>query len=140
MRTTITDKKQLIKQYHTICSKMGISDEHRKSIMHGYGVESSTELNETQLLEIIDKLNNDGNKWRKRVIAAISAWLKDSNKQVTMELIKSIARRASKCDDFNKISVTKLRAIYNAFTIEKETNEMVRLIKAEGIAKLQYFN
>ena len=52
------------------------------------------------------------NKWRKRVMAAIVGWLKSRNRTENAAVIKAIACRAAGKDDFNKIPLNRLRAIY----------------------------
>ena len=115
MKTINYDKQRLIRQYHTVCSVMGLNDENKKAILAGYGVESSRDLNETQLQAIIEKLSSDANVWRKRVIAAIYAWLAKTNTTGSMDLVKGIACRAAQKDDFNKIPASALRTIYYEF-------------------------
>jgi hypothetical protein len=49
---------------------------------------------------------------RKRVIAAIGAWLRGRNMDESMGMIKGIACRAAKAERFNDIPLSKLRALY----------------------------
>jgi hypothetical protein len=74
-------------------------------------------------------------KARKRVIAAIGAWLRERNKTESIGLIKAIACRAAKADDFNAIPANKLRALYeewcNKRKVSVETNAVVGAIENE---------
>ena len=43
------NKKQLIRDFHILLHRLGISDIGKEGILAGYGVDSSTELNEAAL-------------------------------------------------------------------------------------------
>ncbi len=72
---------------------------------------------------------------RKRVIAAIGAWLRSRNKKENIIIIKAIACRAARVDDFNEIPVGKLRAIYeewkNKNAVSVETDAVIGGIENE---------
>lgn len=59
--------------------------------------------------------SNNQDLWRKRVMAAIGGWLTNMKTEHSATLIKSIACRAAGVDDFNKIPLSKLRAVYYEF-------------------------
>jgi hypothetical protein len=58
-------------------------------------------------------------KARKRVIAVIGAWLRSRGMTEGIARIKGIACRAAKVDDFNKIPLNKLRALYEEWRNKK---------------------
>lgn len=63
----------------------------------------------------------EANMWRKRVIAAICAWM-DQNDIVVTDKVKyaiSMACRAANCSNFNRIPQIRLAEIYNAFLKKK---------------------
>jgi len=150
-----TEKNRLIVQYHVICRGMGMSDDDRAALLSGYGVTSSKQLSEEQLISVIYKLqggtifkvpqgNPQGFKnlagleptppeemdmWRKRVFAAIGAYLRRNNQMEGAERIKAVACRAAKVTDFNKITKDMLRTLYNEFL--KKNNASLE-IKALG--------
>ena len=70
-------QRQLIKKYHAVAHAAGLSDDERRSILEAYGVESSRDLSQHDLIDIIAKISHDmpGNldKLRKRLIASIGA-------------------------------------------------------------------
>jgi hypothetical protein len=76
----------------------------------------------------------DGDRWRKRVMAAIGAWLRAAAAEETPAKIKAIACRAAQCKDFNAIPISKLRGIYSEFTKQKKAAERGRAIVAEILA------
>lgn len=66
---------------------------------------------------------------RKRVIAAIGAWLRSRNRKENIVIIKAIACRAARVDDFNEIPANKLRALYeewrNKSKVSVETDAVI---------------
>lgn len=140
MKSTIDRKKALLKQYHTVCHLNGLNADDKDAILVANGVTSSTELSEMQLQEIINKLSTDANQWRKRVFAAIGAWLRTINKAESPDIIRSIACRASKHDDFNKIPVSQLRSVYYEFVQQTKTRKETASVKAEIIQSLELQN
>lgn len=122
---TITQQNQkwLLKKFHTLCSRLGMSSEDKLALLGGYGVESSKDLSNEELTKICDYLNDIINpedakrdKMRKRVIAAIGGWLRLIGKgDEGVDYIKGIACRAAKTDNFNHISLDRLTTIYNMF-------------------------
>ena len=45
-------KKWLLRQFHTLCSRLHLSAEEKETIIEGYGVESSADIGNDDLLEI----------------------------------------------------------------------------------------
>jgi hypothetical protein len=76
----------------------------------------------------------EADSWRKRVLAAICSWL--SNQSVVFEdsharisYAQSVACRAANCRSFNKISVTRLAELYNAFLKRKAVIDNVTAVE-----------
>lgn len=118
-------KTTLIKHYHIIAKANGMTDEDKACFLEGWGVLSSTELTDDQLeraCQILARQNfmTEESKMRKRVMAAIGEYLsltvRDNQAQNATEYIKSVACRAAGCDNFNRITLDKLRAVYTSFT------------------------
>lgn len=129
--------KKLLSKYHVLCKTLNMDADNKAVILQQYGVESSKDLTDYQLIDIINKLTanvpTDHDKWRKRVIAVIGAWLRSINKPENIDEIKAIACRATGCNNFNSITVSKLRIVYNEFvnknkikeTIDKQISEIL---------------
>jgi len=129
MATTTIEKTKanLIKRFHTLLTKTGMDDFDKQSILSEFGVTSSKDLTIVELLESCNALEKMANpqlaeldKLRKRVIASIGDYLRVMNETESIEKIKFIACRAAKEKNFNNISATKLRALYNAFNEYKK--------------------
>lgn len=140
-------KTALIKKFHTLLSKGRIDNEQKLTLLSGYGVESSKDLNVYELTELCGKLDKmvnpevaESDKLRKRLIAAIAAYRQAMGCVASIEEIKGIACRAAKCDNFNRISDQKLRSFYNAFTHMRKDIESVRVMTADKIKELQTYN
>ena len=130
------EQKKLLKKFHTLLERCGIGQEGKEAILHSYGVESSRELSARELFDICDKLAMRSNEkleelntWRKRVIAAISAYhramgvgifLKDykdcsyAEKGQRVRYASGTAEKAAG-KEFNKIPLEQLRSLYNGF-------------------------
>lgn len=69
--------------------------------------------------------SNEGEKWRRRVLAAICSYLdatgrRFDEKSKKISYAMTIACRSANCKSFNKISVTSLRKVYNTFGFMKK--------------------
>lgn len=91
-------KKWLLRQFHTLCSRLHLSAEEKTAIIEGYGVESSADIGNDDLLTICraleGRLNKDAQKMdrlRKQAIAAIGGWLRIQGKEEGIARIKAIA-------------------------------------------------
>lgn len=67
-----------------------------------------------------DKYDEERDKSAKRVIASICGWVdklgyKFESRQKKIEYAKHTACRSANCEDFNKIPLSKMDAIYNLF-------------------------
>ena len=116
--------RDLLKKFHTLCTVLGLDDEAKRAILASWGVESSRDLDQHQLIDICAKLSEQVNekdgtasldKLRKRVIAAIGGWLRETRQQSNISIIKGIAMRASGYNDFNKIPRERLRNLIATF-------------------------
>ena len=76
--------------------------------------------------------HNTDDVWRKRVIKSIGAWLELCHTTHSIDTIKAIACRATRRNDFNKITVSELRAIYAEFNTKQKI--------AKNTKNLQYGN
>lgn len=127
--------KALLIKFHTILKSSGITDDEKYAMLNSYGVDSSKDLNDKQLIDLITKLlgqskeYDESDQWRKRVIASIGAYLRILNKDESIDYIKSIACQASGSKNFNKIPLANLRSIYYEFKKKCEINGTVNRIK-----------
>ena len=116
--------KGLLKKYHTLCTVLGLDKEAKRAILTSWGVESSRDLSQHQLIDICAKLSEQVDekqgtakldKLRKQVIAAIGGWLRETGQEENVAKIKGIAERASGYDEFNKIPRERLRNLIATF-------------------------
>ncbi len=123
-------KKQLIIRFHTTLNRAGMMKQ-KPAILESLGVESTKELEEKELEQVIAQLTGEGDKWRKRVIAAIFGWCKAINLDYNIDTVKSIACRASSCKQFNQIPVSRLRDVYYEFVRKNRTTLGVQEFKQQ---------
>jgi len=134
---TLMDKTKtgLIKRFHTLLGKLNMDNEQKLEILAQYGVESSKDMNTYELLELCNRLDKQTNpklqeldNARKRLLASIFSWRKAMGCSANINEVKAIACRAADADDFNKISVERLKSLYYAFgkkvkDLEKATTQ-----------------
>ena len=146
---TFMDKTKtgLIKRFHTLLGKLSMSNEQKLEILAQYGVESSKDLNTYELLELCNKLDKQTNpklqeldRSRKRLIASISAWRREMGLPSNINEIKAIACRASEADDFNKISIERLKSLYYAFNKKVKDMQTVEKMTVSQLNKLSQLN
>lgn len=135
-----TRKRQLIKQFHTVCSKSGIKPEERSEIVSSFGCKSSRKLSEDELEDIIRLVVGDGDKWRKRVMASIGSWLRCINIDHSPVMIKAIACRASGYPHFNDIPISRLRDVYYEFIRKSKCVAGVQEFKQDITKYLETYN
>lgn len=73
--------------------------------------------------------SNEGEKWRRRVIAALCSYIdgrgmKFDSREKKIAYAMTIACRASGVSNFNKISVSALQRVYNTFGAQKSYQEI----------------
>lgn len=112
----------LLRKYHYLLRKAGVSNDEKMVLLASYGVESSKDLSVYELVDICNKLDmktdksaQKANLWRKRVMGAIGGYLDATGDNSNANKIIAIACRASRYDNFNAIPVDQLRSVYNAF-------------------------
>ena len=130
----------------TIISMQKVSDEDRAQLVCSWTkgrTTSARELKPAELQEIVNQLQNaeqtSPDIWRKRVMAAIYGFLGKMNKEANPELVKGIACRAAKIDDFNKIPVQRLISLYTAFTnMQKDLNFAKKMVESFRLESQNY--
>ena len=114
----------LLKKFHSLCTVLGLDVEAKRAMLVSWGVESSRDLNQHQLIDICAKLSEQVDhtqgtarldKLRKQVIASIGRWLRETKQTESLSIIKGIAMRASGYSDFNKIPRERLRNLIATF-------------------------
>ncbi len=130
--------KGLLKKFHTLCGKLGIDAEGKRTILESYGVESSRDLDTHDLVDLCAKLSEqmgeseaELSKQRKRAMAAIGKWLRSMNLESNAGTIKGIACRATGYKDFNKIPKERLRNVVYTFNNKVKDAENVERLMAE---------
>ena len=142
------NKKQLIREFHFLLHRLGISDIGKEGILAGYGVDSSTELDEAALTEICDRLHEEARKRgiesqtaetdpaekeRKRLKVAVGKLLAAQGKikaegwgVAEWNLIAGTACRAAKVSRMADIPTSKCRGLIYEFNRQREGIEGVK--------------
>lgn len=126
--------RQVVKRYHTLASKLKLTDNDKAAIMSSYGAESSLDLTTSQLTQVCETLqrmlNNrvakgvdeELDKLRKRCIACMCRYIKARDIQTdnVINYAKQIACRSAKKSHFNKLTASELNGVIGYFN--KEVN------------------
>lgn len=125
--TKVMDKihKDLLKKYHTLVGQLGMTDEDKRAFLSQFGVGSSVDLSQHQLVDACACLSREIERryghqsmdaLRKRLIAVIGKFLKLCGKgDVTISYIKGVACRSCGIREFNRIPRERLRSLYGAY-------------------------
>ena len=124
----------VIKRYHTLCTNLGLSPEDKEALLAPYGCTSSKDMETHDLIDVcaalakeLDKRTEgaDIQKLRKRVMAAIGAYLRSEGKAESPSLIKGIACRATGYRSFSKIPKERLRNLIGLFNEKRRDKQAV---------------
>lgn len=142
-RTMDQIHRGLQKKYHSLCAVLGMTAEERKALLSAYGVESSCDLDQHQLIDLCAKLSEEAEKregkksvyvLRRRVMASIGQWLRLTGKEGSVSLIKGIACRATGYSDYNRIPVERLRNLIYLFNNKaKDAGSVAQVEEAERL-------
>lgn len=72
--------------------------------------------------QAVDELDNA----RKRLIAVLFSWLKNNEKEPTIQYVKAIACKSAKVENFNDIQLSQLKNLYRIFGT-KNTKDLTEL-------------
>lgn len=111
-----------------MCTAQGIDDDMRAELAYQFSTcrtSHISELKSTEASELIGRLKRNQGRtdtaldvWRKRLMAAVGAYLRAFGYSESAAAIKTIACRAAgmpNADCFNQIPLERLRGLYNAF-------------------------
>lgn len=108
------EKQKLIKVFYTVCDSAGMDG--KSIIAQKFAAVSAKQLDNKQLEIAIAYVGEQSHLWRRRVMAAIGAYLRKNNKTSDATIIKAIACRAAKTTNFNRIKLDELQRLYNQFS------------------------
>lgn len=122
--------KQVVKRYHTLASKLALTDNDKKAIMGSYGVESSLELTTSKLTEVCETLQemlnkktgaarkvNELDRLRKGCIACLCRYieLRGIKTNDIVGYAKQIACRSAQRERFNQLTASELHGVIGYF-------------------------
>ena len=132
----IMDKVQrdLIRKYHAVAHEAGLSEAEKSAILECYGVTSSRDLSQHQLIDVIASISSRmdvlRDRLRKRLIASIGRYLRTIGYEENIHTIKATAERAAGCP-FNRIPPERIRSLIYAFNHKVRDLEMVETLTQE---------
>ena len=154
---TTTTKTRNYRQFYVLIGKMHFSNDQlkenfKKNIVLQFSgnrtihlsdmtdIEYSAMITSMQaLIQSVKGKYEQYDKARKQTIAAIGQWLRQRGIEQNINLIKGIACRAAKAEDFNKIPLSKLKAIIfewnNKSLVSIETKAIMETIE-NGLSEM----
>lgn len=140
-------KKQLIRRFHALLGRAGVTPAGKEAILDSYNVTSTTHLTETQLTEICHNLECMADpkvaqlhRLRRRLLAAIGGYLRATNRRHDIDHIKAVACRAAGTTTFNAIPPDRLRSLYGAFTTRKKDLSLAHVYADKDMRDLSQLN
>ncbi len=113
----------VLRKFHTLCSRLGLTEAEKRAIVESFGVESSADIDTHALIDVCASLSkqlegdkgDQMDKLRKRAMAAIGGYLRRIDREGNADIIKGIACRATGYETFNKIPRERLRNLIATF-------------------------
>ena len=133
----------VLRKFHTLCSRLGLTEAEKRAIVESFGVESSADIDTHALIDVCASLSkqlegdkgDQMDKLRKRAMAAIGGYLRKIDKESNAEIIKGIACRSTGYQSFNKIPAERLRNLYNTFRNKQKDMDAAERIAMELLAQ-----
>ena len=133
----------LLRKFHALCSRLGLTEAEKRAIIESFGVESSADIDTHDLIDICASLSkqlegdkgDEMDKLRKRAMAAVGGYLRKIGRESNAEIIKGIACRATGYQTFNKIPAERLRNVYHAFRNKQKDIDSVERIAMECLVQ-----
>lgn len=138
--------KNIVKKYHTMANVLKLSDTDKRNILSGYGVSSSLELTDSQLLEVcgvlqkmIDEKNGTAKKsaeldrLRKGCIACLCRYieLRGIKTNDIVGYAKQIACRSAQRERFNQLTASELHGVMGYFNKLVKTWNKAEMVSLE---------
>lgn len=140
------ERNRLIRKFYALSKAINFNDTLKQELFSQFGKSRLSELPTAEIkscCEILqmtaDKLNGM-DKDRKRVLAAICSWLKQTGQGENIELAKAIACRATGYETFKRIPTERLKNIYNCFVKKSKDFKSVDSITEAFFVNIQKYN
>lgn len=119
---TTQQKNKLIKKYHVLIGKTGMSDDDKRTLLAQWNVESSKDMTVEQLQQLCNLLekftspeDSELTKWQKWTRDMVKSYGRSVGMTYTDAYAEAIICRSTGRDSFTAISKNRLIGIYNQF-------------------------
>lgn len=144
--TQVEHKNKLIKKYHILIGKTGMSDDDKHTLLAQWNVTTSKDMNIDQLQQLCNLLekftspvDSELLKWQKWSRDMVKSYGKSVGITYTDAYAEAIICRSTGKKSFNAISKNRLVGIYNQFKkakIDKSTIQNIIIEDAQAVASL----
>lgn len=136
--TQVEYKNKLIKKYHILIGKVGMSDEDKQTLLAQWNVTTSKDMSIDQLLQLCNLLEkftspeeSELAKWQKWARDMVKSYGKSLGMTYTDAYAEAIICRSTGKKSFGSISKNRLVGIYNQFKKAKSDKSTIQNIIIE---------
>ena len=117
-------RKWALAEAHRYKRMLGMSDDEWAALLSNWNAESSAELAEGELQQMLNRLaelsgdqpiDDELALWRRRVYGVIGSYLRMQGYDAKPRPIRELARRGSHGTTFNELTVPHLKRVYNIY-------------------------
>lgn len=147
MKTEVSTRNKLIKKYHVLVGKLKMSDDDKLTLLRQWGVESSKDMSDAQLIQLCKLLESfstveetELQKWQKWTRQMVQSAARSVGMNYNDAYAEAILCRATGCKSFQSIPKHRLIAMYNQFKKAKADSGAVKSLIIEDIQGLARLN
>lgn len=144
--TQVEYKNKLIKKYHVLIGKTGMSDEDKQTLLNQWNVSSSKDMSIDQLIQLCNLLEkftspeeSELAKWQKWSRDMVKSYGKSLGMNYNDAYAEAIICRSTGAKSFNSITKNRLVGIYNQFKKAKNDKSAIQNLimeDAQAVASL----
>lgn len=145
--TQVEFKNKLIKKYHVLVGKTGMSDEDKHTLLTQWNVSSSKDMTIDQLQQLcnlLDKFTSPQEselvKWQKWARDMVKSYGKSLGMTYTDAYAEAIICQSTGKKSFSAISKNRLVGIYNQFKKSKNDKTTIQNIIIEDVKAVASLN
>lgn len=142
----MAERNRIIRKFYALSKQAGFNETLKQELFQKFGKWRLSELTTAEIktccemLTVVVDQQNGMDVHRKRVLAAICAWLRQTGQGEDIEKSKAIACRATGYDNFNRIPAERLKNIYNCFLKKSRDFKSVEDLTETFFINIQKYN
>lgn len=145
--TQVEYKNRLIKKYHILIGKVGMSENEKQTLLEQWNVTSSKDMTIDQLLQLCNLLEkftspeeSELAKWQKWARDMVKSYGKSLGMTYSDEYAEAIICRSTGKKSFGSVTKNRLVGIYNQFKKAKNDKTCIKNLIVEDIQATAFLN